>query len=155
MSEYKNIGNITDIAPPLSIIAGIPVISNNETQLDKKLGPKVINILMSVGKVLHYFSPSSKTFNTETRSVQENMVGVYSKKSIPPYEINLEYVDGKTIRQGDLMTGIAGKDLEFTPEEGMRVLIDGDVWNIVSIEPIYTGILVALYLFQLRRKTGE
>jgi len=42
-------------------------------------------------------------------------------------------------------------NVDFKPKEGVEIIIDGLTWKIVRVMPIYSGQLIALYLFQLRR----
>lgn len=125
-------------------------VSSAETVLDKKLLPKIEKILNKLGKTL--------TFKTYPNAVEHDVEGTvelgglveYQRKAIPPYEVEEKHVNGDTILSGDMLTGIAGKDLEFMPVAGMTVVIDSIDWNIVRIKPVYSGEQIALFVVQLR-----
>jgi hypothetical protein len=67
-------------------------------------------------------------------------VGRYSKSEI-----------GDTIRVEDIPVLIAAKGLTSVPTTADRLVIDTKVYEIVSIEPIYSGEEVAAYRLQARR----
>lgn len=132
-------------------MSGIPLQSGDKTQLDEKIGQKVINMLLSRGVALPYLTNGDESFDAETRTVNFNDAGVYNVNSIPPYNFKKKYVDGKTVRQGDLITGVPGLNLEFIPVPGMRVIINEVIWNLQSVSPVYSGESIALYILHVRK----
>jgi hypothetical protein len=131
-------------------VPGAPVYGT-ETVLDKEILPEVVEILNEYGKILNYYMYPSYSYDETTGKGTEGASSIINAKSIPPYEVKLEYVDGDLVQVGDMLTGVAGLDIEFTPDLGIEVKFDGQTWRVVRYEPIYSGERIALYLFQLRK----
>ena len=128
-----------------------PVGAATSTVLDDELLEAVYDIIDEFGKIVTFWIYPDQDYDP---TIGENTLGdptQYSKKVIPPYQINLKYVDGKLIKLGDLLTGIAAQDIEFTPTLKMKITIDSNIWTIININPIYSGEQIALYLLQLRK----
>jgi len=78
-------------------------------------------------------------------------VSQYVKKVIPPSPVEERYIDGDLIRSGDLWTGAAALNIEFTPEPGIEVMIDNQTWKVVQVKPVYANEKMVLYNLQLRK----
>jgi len=121
------------------------------TALDTEFVPLAAELLTEYGKAatFHVFSggsytPASGVGAPGTETTQ-------SRTIIPPYEVERSFVDGDTIRIGDMMTGLAAENLGFTPVAGMKVTIDSHTWTLVRVHPVYSGERIALYQLFLRR----
>ena len=121
------------------------------TIIDKKVLPKVVNILQKYGKQIDYYVYDAYDFDETTGTGTPGAETVTRKYSIPPYEVEMKYVDRDLVQVGDMLTGVAGLGLEFTPENGIEVRFDSQIWRVVRYQPIYSGQKIALFLFQLRK----
>lgn len=125
--------------------------SANPTDMDEEMAEAVEEILTELGKILEYKVSSTDDYDASAGTIATGIVSSHFEKSIPPYQVALGQVDGTTIQIGDLVTGIAGQGLTFIPEKNMTVVIDGQVWKIAELGPIYSGEQIALYLLILRK----
>jgi hypothetical protein len=128
----------------------VPVLSTTPTALDVRMMPKVAALLVKYGKNA-IFKVTGNTYDATSGAVVPDAVLQYVKKVIPPFTAELKYVDGTLTKTDDLFTGVAAKDIEFTPIVGMSVLLDNWTYKIERVMPIYTGEWIVLYIMQLRK----
>lgn len=128
-----------------------PTVSGTPTELDTELLEDVFDIIAELGKTVTFWVYGSETYNPATGKQTTGDATQYNLKVLPPYSIELKYVDGDVIKAGDMLSGVPAKDIEFTPARGMSVTLGDDIWVIKQVSPIYSGEWIALYLFQLRR----
>ncbi len=122
------------------------------TRLDAKFVPLVLSKLETFGKDAVFTVYPSAGYDPTTGKLTPGTGTPYTVKIIPPYPYEHGYRGPDVIQAGDMQTGIAASGLAFTPKpDAMTVTIDGQVYRIVSVEPIYSGEQVCLYLLQLRR----
>lgn len=118
-------------------------------KLDSVMVPLANQLIGDFGKTVSYkqrassYDPSTgKTSFTETET---------SAIIAPPEPYKQNRIDGTVIQQGDVMTSIAGSSISFVPEISDRVLMNGVDWQVVGVNPVFSGELVALYELQLRQ----
>ena len=128
-----------------------PTVSGTATELDTELLEDVFEIIAEVGKTVTFWVYPGETYSPATGTSTPGDATQYPLKVIPPYSIDLKYVDGDLIKAGDMLSGVPAKDIEFTPAKGMSVTVGSDIWTIIQVSPIYSGEWICLYLFQLRR----
>jgi len=128
-----------------------PTVSGTPTELDIELLEDVFDIIDEFGKTVTFWVYGSESYDPATGKNTTGDVTEYDKKVIPPYSVDLKYVNGDVIKAGDMLSGVPAKDIEFTPERGIKVSIDSGIWAIQRVSPIYSGEWIALYLFQLRK----
>ena len=128
-----------------------PVLSATQTSLDKKLLKAVEKILNKLGKVLIYKVYANETYDEVTSERTLGSATDFYKKSIPPFKAEQKLIDGDVVQSDDMFTGIAGKDLDFTPELTQEVVLGSLTYKVVRMVPVYSGERICLYLFQLRQ----
>lgn len=128
-----------------------PTVSGTPTELDEELLDDVYDLIDELGKTVTFWLYGSANYNPATGKQTTGDVSPYNKKVIPPYDVELKYVDGDVIRIGDMVSGLPAKNIQFTPERGIKVTIDSAVWEIQRVSPIYSGERICLYLMQLRK----
>ena len=128
-----------------------PTVSGTPTELDEELLEDVYDIIAELGKTFTFWVYGSDTYNPATGKQSTGDATPYDLKVIPPYQVELKYVNGDLIKAGDLLSVVPAKDIKFTPERGIRVTVDSAVWVIERVSPIYSGEWICLYLFQLRK----
>lgn len=121
------------------------------TALDLQIGPAVLAVIARVGKVVTWTVKSGGTKNPTAGTVDGVTTTNYTVKCSPPSAYEQRYVDGKLIQQGDAKLILAGQGLAFTPALGQSVTIDGVVWRVLGVDPIYSGELIAAWKVQVRR----
>lgn len=128
------------------------VISANATELDEEFVPLALEMIDELGKTVEIKIYPAQTYDPTTGEATKGDYTRYVKKIIPPYPYQQKYINGDTIKQGDMQTGIAGSGLGFTPEPGLtEIFIDTQRWTIVNMMPIYSGEQICMFLLQLRR----
>jgi hypothetical protein len=128
-----------------------PTVLGTPTELDTEFLEDVYEIIDEFGKVVTFWVYGSAVYDPTTGKEISGDATQYNLKVIPPYSIELRYVDGDLIKAGDMLSGVPAKDIEFTPAKGIKVTVDSYIWTIVRVQPIYSGEWICLYLFQLRR----
>ena len=128
-----------------------PTVSGTPTELDTELLEDVYDIIDEFGKVVTFWVYGSAVYDPLTGKETLGDATQYNLKVIPPYSVELRYVDGDLIKAGDMLSGVPSKDILFTPVKGMSVSVGSDIWTIERVSPVYSGEWICLYLFQLRR----
>lgn len=72
----------------------------------------------------------------------------FTIKIIPPDQFRQFYTDSDLTEQSNMRSGFAAKDLEFTPTNGMILILKGEEWKDTLFSPIYSGDEIALYLME-------
>lgn len=128
-----------------------PVISGTPTELDTDLRNSVEEIIEELGKTVTFWIYGSESYDPTTGTNTPGDPTQYNKKVVPPYDVDLRYIDGDLVRAGDMLSAVAAKDIEFTPERGIRVTVDSEIWVIVAVKPIRSGEQICMYLLVLRK----
>jgi len=132
-------------------LATPPVEAERTTVLDLKLRPKVIALLEKYGKEVTFTVSPEPTYDATTGKNTAGSPTLYVKKVSPPEPCKIEFVAGELTQVGDIEVILGAKDLPFTPVLTMPVTIDGVVWKIVAVRPMYSGELIAAYTLHLRK----
>jgi hypothetical protein len=120
------------------------------TDLDDKLIPKVLALVNKFGRVATFYEVT-KTADDEAGTVTKSAPILHKRKVTPRAEYDLAFINGDTIRAGDMSVILPASGLRFTPVEAMKVEIGDDAWKIVSLRPLDTGEKTAAYKLQLRK----
>lgn len=128
--------------------------------LDNVMRPVAERLIESFGGPLTYirttetFDPDSgKTSQSEVESTVIGTPPVPLSKRLASGE-NFRAVYGEvfdTVQAGDLITTLKALNLGFTPVIGDKVIFQGTRWQIVRIDPLYSGALAAAYTIQMRQ----
>ena len=125
------------------------------TSLDDKLLPAVLKLINDLGTPMTYEITTGKTYDPETRKSTAGTTTTHSNvKSAPPDKYNQRFIDGDLIKQGDMVTYVAGKDAVFTPVINMKVTHQGNVYKAMNVSPIYSGDFIAAWEIQLRNNNS-
>lgn len=152
--KYDTIYTGEQVGLYMAYVRGTGVIvpsTTAQTALDRSLVPKVLSLVNRLGKTGKITSVSSYTFNPANGSVTENGATTQFKKVTPPEEYSRYVVDGDSIKLGDMKVLLPASGLSFVPARGFSIKIDSVTFDIVRVEPIYTGKQVGAYQLQLRR----
>lgn len=119
------------------------------TALDDRLGPKALALILKYGKTATV-EVASQSYALTTGGTTSTPT-TYTVKISPPesYEVTLD--NANTVQVGDMKCLIAALNLAFTPKIGMDIIFDTQRWKVISVEPIYSGDLVVVWVFQLRK----
>jgi hypothetical protein len=117
-------------------------------KLDSIMVPLADSLITDFGKTATYkqvtstFSASTgKTTSTETPS---------TVIVTPPAPYKQNRIDGTVVQTGDVTCNIAGQAISFTPQIGDRINLNSLDWQIVGVNPVFSGEQIALYKLQLR-----
>jgi len=118
-------------------------------KLDSVLVPLANKLVNDFGKtvtykqrVSSYDATTGKTTFTETES---------SAIITPPEPYRQNRIDGTTIQAGDAVANIAGSSISFVPAISDRIDLNGSDWQVVRVNPVFSGEEVAIYELQLRQ----
>lgn len=72
-------------------------------------------------------------------------------KITPPEPFTIGLIDGILVEAGDMTTLVAGQGMATAPSANRdRLIFAADTWQIVAVDPIYSGDSVTAYRLQLR-----
>lgn len=118
------------------------------TRLDDTLVPTAARLIEKFGVTV--------TFTTHTNSYDEGTglntrgTSTVSQKVTPRQPYGLGLVDGENIEIGDAK--VYTPSGTYTPIQGDTITwTAGDVWMIMDVMPLETGLLVAAYELQVRK----
>jgi hypothetical protein len=77
----------------------------------------------------------------------------HTVRATPPLSYEVRYIDGNTIRQGDVQFIFSASGLSFTPKPGLKITDGSKVYYIVSVRPDtydYDGDTATFYTVQAR-----
>jgi len=93
----------------------------------------------------------TKTDDPATGKVAET-VSAASVKLTPPEPFSIGPIDGSLVEAGDMATLVAAPGLNAAPTANRdRLVFASEAWQIVAVDPIYSGDAAAAYRLQLRR----
>lgn len=91
-----------------------------------------------------------ETFSAATGQVSKTET-LHSVISTPPEPYNQNRIDGDVVQVGDLRTMLKAQNLGFVPSVGDLFTFNGTTWQVVRVEPLYSGAQAAAYEIQLRQ----
>ena len=129
-------------------------------QLDAILRPVAERLIETFGGPLQYIR-TTETFDASTGKTSQSETTV-SVIGTPPEPLSKRLASGEsyravlgevfdTVEAGDLITTVKGLNLGFVPQLGDKVVFNGTTWQIVRIDPLYSGALPAAYTLQIRQ----
>tara|TARA_R100000152_G_C6759123_1_gene183034 strand:- start:595 stop:963 length:369 start_codon:yes stop_codon:yes gene_type:complete len=121
------------------------------TAIDTKLLAEVYTIAETYGKSVVFTVPGSSTYAPSTGKVTEGSVVTHTVNVTPPEQYDRRYVDGELVQARDVQVILPAKNLAFTPDLGMKVTFDSEAFDIVSLNPLYSGTSICAYEVQLRQ----
>lgn len=122
------------------------------TRLDDIFLPLAKRLIDTFGKVVTLTTePQGGNYNPKTGTTDKIPGSSDLVKIIPPDKYQRTFIEGDLIEDGDLVTGMATLDAPKVPEKGMSIDLDGSVWRIVRVQPVYSGELIAFHELQLRQ----
>ena len=86
-----------------------------------------------------------------TGKVTEGSVVSHTVKTTPPSPYGRALRDGDVVQERDVSVLLPTKNLGFTPDLGMGVTFDGEQFDVVGLNPLYSGDSVCAYEVQLRQ----
>jgi len=121
------------------------------TALDAELVPLALALVTEFGLNAEFEVMLVSQYDAESGGTIETGPVTRTKKVSPPSPFEQRFIDGVAIRQDDLEVYLPGSGLEFTPAVDMTVRIGRVAYRVVTVGPIHSGELVAVYRLQLRR----
>lgn len=119
------------------------------TVLDARLVPRIAALIDRLG-VPAVFTAQDDNFDPSTGGTAPSGAVEHTVKATPPDAYKSHLVDGDVIKRGDARIYIAGKDLPFTPDRGMKVVVAQKTWRIVEANPVLSGNEAPAYELHLR-----
>ena len=122
------------------------------TAFDDEFVPLALEMITEDGKSVTFMTYPLSLHDATTGRTTLGRETNYTKFIIPPYAYEEKYINGDTVKSGDMKTGVAASGLGFVPNPSeTKVIIDSVEWSIVNVNPIYSGEQIALYMLQLRK----
>lgn len=119
------------------------------TSLDNRFRPMAHNLIAKYGKTVTFTKTTAGTFDPVTGTTAGSTSTDTVVKVVPPAAVDVAEVNGTSIQTGDMKVSVAAVD--YTPDINQTVTIDGATYDIISVSPVYSGELVALYDCQVRK----
>jgi hypothetical protein len=120
------------------------------TIIDDIAGPIAVDMLVDYGAQIT-ITNTSGAFVTASRGVTTTIANqtVYCA---PPYPFRGPFREESMVRVGDLVTFVAAQDssLTFTPVAGHQAAFNSKSYNIVEVDPLYSGLSVVGWNLFLR-----
>ena len=128
------------------------------TELDTDLVPLVTELLPEFGKDAT-FEVVTKAYDETTGRATPTGATSVVRKVTPPGPVSRRFggddsrvqSGGDVAVQSELECYLGAGGLTFTPSPGQKVTLDSDAYIITTVEPVYTGELVAIYRLVMRR----
>lgn len=121
------------------------------TALDKKLVPKTLEIINKVGRNMDFTFPRVTSYDPVTGEGSESICKTLTVKASPAIDFEQRYIDGDSVRRGDVRIFLAAKGLAFVPVIDMLVEFDTFKFKVIAILPLHSGEQVAAFELQCRR----
>ena len=129
-------------------------------QLDSIFRPLAENLIERFGMSMTY-AKITETYNPSTGKAT-TVETEYAVIGTPPVPLSKRLASGEsyravlgevfdTVEAGDLITTLKAQNLPFTPELGDRLTYRGSKWQVVRVDPTYSGELPATYTVQIRQ----
>lgn len=129
-------------------------------QLDTVMRATAERLIEAFGGVIQYIR-TTETFDAATGKITQTEA-TSAVVSTPPVPLSKRQASGQayrnvageifdTVQAGDLVTSIKALNLGFVPAIGDKVIFDGERWQIIRIDPTYSGELAAMYTLQIRQ----
>lgn len=121
------------------------------TEFDVKMSALSTKLINKFGKQITYIQ-NDNTINpiTGDNTVSESSFNILMA---PPSVVDISNVDESVVQAGDVI-GIIDGDVNFSPKNQDIVLLDGVRYHCVSVQPTYSGELIAIYNLVLRTTEG-
>ena len=92
----------------------------------------------------------TKTDDLVTGKVTETVAAAVIKIT-PPEPFTIGLIDGTLVEAGDMTTLVAAQELSKAPAANRdRLVFASETWQIVAVDPIYSGDAATAYRLQLR-----
>ena len=121
------------------------------TVLDVKLVLKTLALVEKYGTLAAFSVLTPGTYNPATRETTATAIQPYSRNVTPPTSFKTEFIDGTTVKAGDLWSLVAASGLAATPTIGSLVTINSVQYVIQGIETFMSGDQIAAYQLHLRK----
>lgn len=119
---------------------------SEETALDRKMLPLAQRLIRKFGKTAKFTELIGEEYNPFDGSVSTQSHTTHTAKIVPPYPQDKKYSkEGNTSDINDLVTYVAGLDVNFEIKIGMRIDMDCEQWTVMRVRPIRSGGKVAVY----------
>ena len=125
------------------------MLFGDDMTLDATFRPLAHNLIAKYGKNVTFTKTTAGTFDPVTGTTIGSTSTDTVVKIAPPAAVDVAEVNGTSIQTGDLKVSVAA--LDYTPDINQTVTIDGATYDVVSVSPVYSGELVALYDCQVRK----
>jgi len=109
----------------------------------------VYNLLVRLGRTATVRTYPLKTFDATTQITTLGTPTDYTLKVIPPYRNREGRNETEMITSGVGLTGIANKDLLFTVQAGIQIIVNGKTWTVTGFVPVSDKSGVLLYLLEI------
>lgn len=110
----------------------------------------IYNLLQRKGIDATIRTYPSAIFNSDTNKTILGTAVDYSVKIVPPYR-NIEgYKPAEMISSGSGLTGIANYELDFTIQVGLKLIINGKEWTVISFTEVKDNTGILFYTLEIQ-----
>lgn len=98
---------------------------------------------VTIRRVIRGFDPATGKTTETTRD--------FTARVSPPERFREHLIDGTLVKAGDLQAQLAAKGAPVVPEPARdRIVIDGESYQVLRVDPVTSGEEAALYTLHLR-----
>lgn len=119
--------------------------------LDVKARATALRLIAKLGKAVSYVSVTDGVYDPATGSVVPTEAASSIKAVIESYKMMGDGFTSGLIRESDRKITFAASGITFTPKTGDKVTFDTETFAVLSVDPTYSGDLVAIYAVHGRK----
>lgn len=120
------------------------------TEFDETMGTEAAALVTEFGRPITYITNPSADYNPATGKNVRIGIDQLTIQSSPPFAYENRWIDGDRIRANDCYVILARELIAFVPKKGAVIAIDASKFEVISVSPLYSGMLIAAFILQLR-----
>jgi hypothetical protein len=108
-------------------------------------------LLATFGKPVTLRRTIKGAYNPLTGVESSPTVTSYPVNTVPPQGVRFSQVNGTLVQSGDMVLMLSAEQLPLIPSpETDEMVVDGQYWTVVAVNPVYAQTVVALYEVLIR-----
>ncbi len=119
------------------------------TKLDDILVPAALKLITDLGKNVTVTAHAVAEFDLDEGVPIRSADIEYTVKASPPAPFSRKLAEGEAHKEGATQIFLAASGLQFTPDTGQKVDIDGESFTVVAVTRLYSGASIAAYRLTL------
>jgi len=122
------------------------------TDLDTEFDDEVYDLIEDTGITAKFYTYGTESYDPTTGEFTRSGASVHTEKVTPPVGYDNKFIDGDTVKEGDMNILLSNYDLSFDVVPGVEVEFNDQRWKVVTVKPIYSGEQISVWDLQIRRE---